>query len=202
MGALRVDDVQRLRVERAGDRARAGELAREAHAFLVAEGDHLDRERQPLAGRDAAPPRPRSRRSRRDCRRSARRRAPCRCASRAAAPAVPAGRPRSGRPRWPAASSSTAIPASSIQPRTMRVAAAWAGVRKRRVSLPGSLVQRASSCRCAITLAPRAVAHGSSPSAAAGRCARPGPGRSRAPVAVVADAAAGTPPESRPCSGP
>ena len=50
MGALGVDHVQRLRVERAGDRARAGELAREAHAFLVAERDHLDRERQTLAG--------------------------------------------------------------------------------------------------------------------------------------------------------
>ena len=50
MRALRVDHVQRLRVERAGDRARAGELAREAHAFLVAEGHHLDREGQALAG--------------------------------------------------------------------------------------------------------------------------------------------------------
>ena len=39
-----------LRIEGAGDRARAGQRGREAHAFLVAEGDHLDRERQALAG--------------------------------------------------------------------------------------------------------------------------------------------------------
>ena len=39
-----------LRIEGAGDRPRARELAREAHAFLVAEGYDLDRERQPLAG--------------------------------------------------------------------------------------------------------------------------------------------------------
>ena len=50
MDALLVGDVQRLRLEGAGDRARAGELAREAHALLVAEGDHLDREGQALAG--------------------------------------------------------------------------------------------------------------------------------------------------------
>ena len=38
-----------MRIEGAGDGARARELAREAHAFLVAEGDDLDRKGQALA---------------------------------------------------------------------------------------------------------------------------------------------------------
>ena len=50
MHALLVGDVQGLRLEGARDRARARELAREAHALLVAERDHLDREGQALAG--------------------------------------------------------------------------------------------------------------------------------------------------------
>ena len=86
----------------------------------------------------AAPPRPRSRRQRPDCRRNGRRRARCRCASRAGGPAARARCPRSGRRRWPAASTSTVIPASSIQPRTMRVAAAMGRASGyRRVSSPG-----------------------------------------------------------------
>ena len=90
--------------------------------------------------------------------------------------------PRSGRRRWPPRRPRPVIPASSIQPRTMRMAACMgrgeveAGELAGLAGAAGELVQMrhdvGAEGRCS---------RQHDPSAAGGRCARPGPVRSRAP---------------------